>query len=247
MLNISNIKKAFFALVLLAFACKKPTENLKIVVNTDVIKYTALIHVTDAANPGVPPKNAAITIAGSDAGDIYEISGKKQLKLTDGIISIGPGPSAIPTANEPDSCIVKITAPGYIPVLRPVIFTADKKQQVINISMVKTGTKDTDTPGSNPPPVYDPVALSFTGTCTSRTDFEIKPSVYVFYRQTSSGAAYQYLGYIEKGNMTVTALEKGKTYDFQLTYGAQNYMVSQKIEEPSYELTIDMGTVCNDF
>lgn len=241
-----NIKKAFFALLLLAFACKKPTENIKIVVDTNVIKYTALIHVTDRSNPTAPPKNATITISGVNADNIYELSGKKQFKLSGGIITIGPGPAAIPTAGNPENCVVEIKAPGYVTVSQPVSFTVDKKQQVINISMAKTGI-NTNTPSPSPPAVYDPVSLNFTGTCSTRNDLEIRPSMYVFYRETGSGSGFQYLGYMDKGNMTVTALAKGKTYDFQLTYGGQNYVVSQQINEPSYSLKVDMGTACNDF
>ncbi|WP_183566147.1 hypothetical protein [Mucilaginibacter sp. SP1R1] len=242
-----TLKRAFFVVLLLVTACKKPTENLKIVVNTDIIKYTALIHVTDAAKPGVSPANATISITGNNADDIYEVSGKKQFKLTGGIIAIGPGPAATPTAADPESCIVQIKAPGYVTVSQPVTFNAGQQQQVVNISLVKSGSVNTSVPAPKPPPVYEPVTLNFTGTCKSRTDVEIKPSIYVFYRETGTDAAYQYLGYMDKGNISVTALAQGKTYDFQLTYGGQNYMVSQQINLQSYDLTIDMGTVCNDF
>jgi hypothetical protein len=233
-------------LLLLVSACKKPTENIKIVVDTNIIKYTVLIHVTDKSNPATPPKNATITITGADAANIYELSGKKQFKLAGGIITIGPGPAAVPTADKPESCIVEIKAPGYVTVSQPVTFTIDKKQQVINISMAKTGVS-TNTPPASPPAVYDPVSLRFIGTCSSRSDLEIRPSMYAFYRETGSGSGFQYLGYMDKGNIVVTALEKGKTYDFQLTYGGQNYVVSQQINEPAYDLKVNMGAACNDF
>lgn len=241
-----NIKKALLALLLLAIACKKPTENIKIVVDTNVIKYTALIHVTDKSNPATSPKNATITIAGPDADNIYELSGKKQFKLAGGIITIGPGPAAVPTANNPRSCIVQIKAPGYVTVSQPVTFTVDEKQQVVDIVLARSGT-NTNSPPPPAPPVYDPVSLNFTGTCSTRSDLEIRPSMYVFYRETGSGNGFQYLGYMDKGNMTVTALAKGKTYDFQLTYGGQSYVVSQQINESSYSLKVDMGTACNNF
>lgn len=235
------------ALALLLAACKKPTDNLKIVVDTDIIKYTAVIQVADAANLGVVPKNAVLTITGSVADDIYEISGKKNFKISNGFITIGPSPSAIPTMLKPDSCMVQIKAPGYVTVEYPLIFTADKKQQRLSILMEKAGAGVAPTSPPVVPPVNDSVRLNFTGTCSSNNNVVIRPSMYVFYREKASGSIYQYLGYLDKGTMVVTALVKGKTYDFQVTYGGQNYSISQLIELPEYDLTINMGNACSNF
>lgn len=241
------MKKILFALVLFSVACKKPTDNIKVVVDTDIIKYTALIQVTDAANGVSVPTNATLTIGGNNANDIYEISGKKQFKLTNGIITIGPDPDGAPTADKSSSCSVQISAPGYNTITKTVIFTADKKQQLLSIALVKLGSPVTGTPVAKPQPVYDAVTLGFTGTCTNRKDVEIRPSMYVFYRESNSETGYQYLGFIDKGNITVTALAKGKSYDFQLTYGGKNYTQTQLINQTSYDVKIDMGSACNDF
>ncbi|GAB2694504.1 hypothetical protein GCM10027037_17520 [Mucilaginibacter koreensis] len=245
---MTYLKKGILALLLiLPFACKNPTDNLKIVVDTNIIKYTALLHITDSADPGKAPANTTITIGGSAASNIYEASGKKNFTVVNGVITIGLGPAASPTAGNPLSCTVQISAPGYTTTTQTVTFTADQTQQVINIPLVKTGST---APVVIPPPaptVNPDVSLDFTGTCSNKPDLLIKPSLYVFYRVNGSGAAYQYLGYMESGKITTKALALGKTYDFQITYGGQNYVVTQLIQQSGYALTLDMGTACNNF
>lgn len=245
---MNNIKKLLLVLLLLPLACKKPTENLKIVVDTNVIKYTALIHVTDASNANVVLKSGTLSVSGDNAGDIYEISGNKQFNITNGVITIGPGPAAVPVADNPETYTVQIKIAGYNTVSKSITFTADQHQQVVNVVLSKTGTVNSAPVTQKPLPVYDAVSLNFTGTCSSRPDLVIRPSMYVFFRETGSGASFQYLGYLDSGNMTVTALEKGKTYDFQVTYDGQNYGTTQRINNASESLTINMGSaICNNF
>lgn len=245
---MKNIKKLLFVMLLLPIACKKPTEDLKIVVDTDVIKYTALIHVTDASNPNVLINNGTLSVSGDNAGDIYEISGNKEFNIKGGVITIGPGPAAAPTADKPETYSVQIKVPGYSTINRLITFTTDQKQQVVNVAVSKVGTVNSTPVIQKPLPVYDATNLNFTGTCASRPDLVIRPSMYVFFRETGVGAAFQYLGYLDSGNMTVTALAKGKTYDFQVTYNGQNYGTTQQINNDSESLTINMGSsICNNF
>ena len=245
---MTTIKKMAFALLLLLpLACKKPTENLKIVVDTNIIKYTALIRITDAANPSVTPANAAITISGPAANDVYEVSGKKNLTVVNGIITIGLGPSVTPEANSPISCTAQISAPGYVTQTQTITFTSGQMQQVLNMGLAKPGsTAPVATPP--PPPTTNPaVTLDFTGTCANKKDLQIKPSLYVFYKVNGTNAAYQYLGYISSGKITTQALASGTIYDFQITYGGQAYTATQRIQQANYAINIDMGTACNNF
>lgn len=234
------------ALILSVFACKKPTENIKLVVDTDILKYTAFIRVTDAAN-GTIPANAQITVSGPAAVNIYELSGKKNFNLVQGVVTIGLGPTVAPTATTPVSCTATITATGYVTTTKQITFTADKNQQVVNIQIAKVGS--TTPPIAIPQPIVypTPVALTFVGTCTNRRDFEIRPSVYILFRETGSNLPYQYLGYMNKGEITTTALGQGKTYDFQTTFNGEDHSVTQKIVNPSYSLTLNMGNACNSF
>ncbi|CAM3701565.1 hypothetical protein MUGA111182_04060 [Mucilaginibacter galii] len=241
------IKSCFFAILLLSvFSCKKPTENIKLVVDTDILKYTAFIRVTDAAN-GTLPANAKITISGAAADNIYEISGKKNFNLVQGVVTIGLGPALTPTASNPVTCTATITANGYTTATRTITFTADKSQQIINIQVAKVGSTTPPIVVPDPPVYPTPVVLNFIGTCRNRSDFEIRPSVYIMFRETGSNQPYQYLGYMDKGVLNTTTLGQGKTYDFQTSFNGENLSVTQKIEQASYSLTLDMGNACSNF
>ncbi|HEY9197532.1 MAG TPA: hypothetical protein VIM77_14755 [Mucilaginibacter sp.] len=244
---MNNLGKIILMLVIAVTACKSPTTDIKIIVDANVIKYSALIQVTDAANGTTVPANATITVSGADADNIYEISGKKKFVLSNGVISIGPGPANEPTQSKTVSCVVQVKAPGYNTANQNITFTVDKKQQVVQVFLVKTGTVVTTLPTQPPLPVFETVSLSFTGTCKSRSDIQIRPSIYVFFRLHGSSDAYRYLGYMDKGNITVTALEKGKTYDFQYTFDGKSYTATQLIDQTSYDINVDMGTACNSF
>lgn len=241
---MSTAKMIGFTLVMLTLsACKKPTENIKIILDTDVIKNTAMINVTDAQTGNPAPSSATISISGEQAADIYELSGKKDIKLNNGMVTIGLRPDVVPTIEKPISVTVKINASGYNEQTKQVTFTAAQKQQVVNIAITKTGT--TAPPiVIPPPPVYNNTTLTFVGRCPNRTDLEIRPSVYVYFKKTGSSGAFQYLGYMEKGNITTNLLALNETYDFQIVYGGATYRTSQKIEQTSYNLTIDMPEAC---
>jgi hypothetical protein len=242
---MSTIKTIQLAIIMITVvACTKPTENIKIVIDTDVIKYTALINVTDGQDGSPAPANASITISGAAAANIYELSGKKEIKLSSGIVTIGLHPSVVPTADAPISVTAEINAPGYNKESRQVIFKAENKQQVVNIQLTKIGstTPPVVTP---PPPVYNNVALTFTGRCPNRTDLEIRPSVYVYFKKSGTNTAFQYLGYMDRGAISTNLLEQNGSYDFQIVYGGETYRVTQKIEQTNYNLTIDMPAACN--
>lgn len=235
---------SYALLVLCLLACKKPTENVKIVVDTDIIKYTAMINVTDAATGNPAPANASINISGAEAANIYEVSGKKDIHLTGGMVAIGLHPNLVPQTGKPIVITVAISAPGYNTATKQVNFAAETKQQVVNIPISQTGSTSPPVVVP-PPPVYQDVSLVFTGRCPSKPDIQIRPSVYVYFKKTGSTTAYQYLGYMDKGNITTKLLALNETYDFQIAYGGKNYNVSQKIEQTSYNLTIDMADACN--
>lgn len=242
---MSTVKIIGFTLVMLALsACKKPTENIKLIIDTDIIKNTAMINVTDAQTGNPAPNNATIAISGEQAGDIYELSGKKNITLNAGMVTIGLHPNVIPTADKPITINVEISAPGYNKAIKQVTFTASQKQQVVNIGITKTGTT-TPPIVIPPPPIYNNTSLTFVGRCPNRTDLEIRPSVYVYFKKTGSTGAFQYLGYMEKGNITTNLLALNETYDFQIVFGGETYKTSQKIEQTSYNLTIDMPAACN--
>jgi len=232
-------------IMLLLQTCKKPTENIKLIIDTDILKYTALIYVTDGTDGGPAPSDVAIKITGTSSEDIYELSGKKDIMLSAGTVTIGLAPDIVPTEDSPVKANVEISAAGYRKEIREIVFTGVQKQQTIHIPISKTGS--TVPPVIAPPPtVYDQIiSLNFTGRCPARQDLEIRPSVYLFFREHNIGGSFQYLGYLDKGRISTKYLLMGKTYDFQVVFGGEAYQVSQQIEQLSYELTMDMPAACN--
>ncbi|EHQ25825.1 hypothetical protein [Mucilaginibacter paludis] len=246
------LKKAtflLFATVLLASSCTSPTQDIKIVIDTNVIKYSSLIHITDAADPSVTPAGIVLTITGQDADKIYEISGKKNFTVSGGIITIGVAPSTTPTVDKPVKINVNITAPGYTPVTQAIEFNPGVMQQVNNINLLKIGSPPVVTPPVVTPPtpvVLTPITFNFIGICVNKSNFELRPSIYIFYRETGSATAFQYLGYMDKGQITAS-LVMGKKYDFEMTYASVNYIVTETIAQTAYTEKVTLGDICNSF
>jgi hypothetical protein len=46
----------------------------------------------------------------------------------------------------------------------------------------------------DPEPIYNEVSMTFRGVCPDRTDFEVRPSVYIYFKITGAANAFQYLG-----------------------------------------------------
>ncbi|MCY1531029.1 hypothetical protein D9M68_662400 [compost metagenome] len=241
-MNNSKIK-IFALLIFTAFSCKKPTENIKLVVDTDIIKYTAMINVRDA-HSGEAATTATIAFSGEAAPSIYELSGKKDVRLVAGMVTIGLNPNVEPTAGKPLTVTVEINAPGYNKQTTQVTFTAAQKQQVVDINITKVGSS-TPPVIPAPQPIYNEVTMNFTGICPDRTDFQVRPSLYIYFRKLGSGTPFQYLGYLDKGKITTKLLQLNETYEFQIVYGGNAYKVSQKIEAANYDLTIQMPGACN--
>jgi len=243
-----NIKIIFSALALLALsACKSPTTDLKIVVDMNIMKYSALVHITDLNGVVVP--GATMTITGTAAASVYEISGKKDFTVKDGIITLGLDP-AFNIAGGNATFNVAVTAPNYKPTTLPVTFTNGSFQQIVNLSMAPTASSSTG--GTFTPPVPVKTAthfiFDFNGYCANKTNLNVRPSLYLFFRETGSGLPFVLLGYMDQGHIETDYLASGKTYDFEITYAGTNYLVTQKIDGTSFNLTFAMGdTICNSF
>src|ERR1700748_1727804 len=116
--------------------CTKPTKDFTFTVSPNVFDYTVTVKFYDAATPGVPPSNIALTIAGNAASSVYEVSGVKTFNVVDGIISMGILPAADPTDGNPTKYTISATCPGYLPVQIPVVITKGQPVKLINVSMV---------------------------------------------------------------------------------------------------------------
>lgn len=116
-------------------SCTKAKENLDIYINADVIHYSVLLEVNEVG--GESPKDLDISIVGDDAGVIYDIVGNKDLKLNNGLITLGVNPKNEPTAADPIHFSIKISGSGYIGVTVPVIIDKEQFSQVRTVSILK--------------------------------------------------------------------------------------------------------------
>lgn len=127
-----------FALVLFSLffsSCKKPLEDVEISVSPDVMKYTALLQVYDAAD-GSAPTGVTITFTGANAKDIYDLSGKKVFTPEKGFLPIGLAPSRKPVGSAAITVNALITAPGHLPVNKIISFKEGKFDQVLAVPLV---------------------------------------------------------------------------------------------------------------
>lgn len=128
----------FFCLFLALFSgCTNPVDDIKIIIDGDIIKNTALIRISDPQNPETIPSGITITVSGKDSASIYEISGKKNFIVKDGCISLGIDPGRVITEADPAECILTISAPGYLSASQPLSFAPDLKQQIIAVNLIK--------------------------------------------------------------------------------------------------------------
>ncbi|KAA8485323.1 hypothetical protein BDE36_2136 [Arcticibacter tournemirensis] len=118
-------------------ACTNPVEDIKIIIDGNVIKSSALIRIVDPQQPESVPANISLAIGGKDSAYVYEISGKKTFKVKDGMISIGLDPSRNVNESNPGECIISVSAPGYLAVNEVVSFTSQQSQQIITINLIK--------------------------------------------------------------------------------------------------------------
>lgn len=242
-----KIKAALAVMGILLFgACKNATEDIKIVVDMNIIKYSALVHITDAN--GNVPQGITVAVSGTEADNIYEISGKKDYTVAGGIITLGLGPAVTLTDSSSVKTQLTISAPGYQQDKQTLDFVAGTKQQVINVTLAKVGQPVTSNPPTPPLSTGIETTFDFYGYCSTRSNLEIRPSLYLFFRESGSSQPYQYLGFMQDGHIVTDLLSTGKTYDFQINYGGKNYIVTQKIAGTYYSETFNLGSdVCNGF
>jgi len=127
-----------FLLAIATFsACKSPTENLVVTINTN--RSTALIAVmfTNANSKSVTqtPDNLKIEIKGKDADRIFEAGGTKNFTTQNGAINLIVNPSIAPTATNPAEFSIIASAPGFITSYNKIV-VSDTGSYNYNFSLV---------------------------------------------------------------------------------------------------------------
>jgi len=253
MKKLLNLKTILLGVLLLSVAaCQNPTTGVKVTIDMNILKYSALVRITDATSLAVIP-GTTMTITGTNASSIYEISGKQVFTVADGNITLGLDPK-FNIAGGNATFNVVVSAPNYRTLTQAITFTNGTLQQSINLGLVLATAPPAQTGGTYTPPTPTPTAthfiLDFNGHCASKPDLNVRPSLYLYFRDHSAPATTPYLqlGYMDGGHIETNYLAIGKTYDFQITYAGTSYLVTQEIDVPSYTLTFDMGTsICSSF
>lgn len=104
-----------------ASSCDNPLKDFNLQISTEVINNYATLRVVDIDGNNIPGVTA--TLSSGDMQDIYNMSGVKDFKLVDNLLTLGLDPSRTPTADNPVRFRVQFSAPGYNSQIIPVSIT----------------------------------------------------------------------------------------------------------------------------
>ena len=118
--------------------CNKPSSNVGLSINGNVIKYGVSLQFCDTKSPnGNAPQNIFVKITGKDASKVYEYGGTKVFNVsTTGLLSLGLDPFVKPTSSAPISFTVEAFAPDYLTAKIPVIIDGSQSQQSIAVTLI---------------------------------------------------------------------------------------------------------------
>ncbi|MDE1191261.1 MAG: hypothetical protein PW786_03875 [Arachidicoccus sp.] len=121
-------------------SCKKPTDGIGLSITTgDVIKYSVMVKIKDAANSGTVPPKLNVSVTGQDADYIYDFSGHKNFTVYNGQIQFIIDPARTPSSGTVDF-YVQVSAPGYLPALQEVTVTPSRLTQEVDIKLTNINT-----------------------------------------------------------------------------------------------------------
>lgn len=123
-------------LLFIPTSCKKitnPLENLKLIIDYNLIKTTVDFHIMDAATGqflgAEASNNALIIISGRDAQGIVDPIGARlkdnSVKVNRGLASVGisPAPAYTPSESKPVQFSIVVMSPGYLTTTRQISIT----------------------------------------------------------------------------------------------------------------------------
>lgn len=158
--SIRNLVYAFTAttaLFLLGSCNKDPLSGISIVIDPQLMEYTAMVEIFDAKD------REALSVLGDDlqvtfesvpgsfpASDVLNNNGKRIFEIIDGRMSIGLHPRITIAPGEIKSVMMRITARGYQDKTTYLYFQQSLKTQNVFVSMINleappsgVGTSDT--------------------------------------------------------------------------------------------------------
>lgn len=120
---------------LFALGCTNPVDHISVEVNGNFIHYKTTIVLVDPTGAALPAFTVQIT--GTDSASIYDYSGLKAIKATNGIVTVGVHPDFEPTATKNVTFNVVVSASNYATRIIPVTIAAGQYNQQLNVSVLK--------------------------------------------------------------------------------------------------------------
>lgn len=217
--------------------CNKPSSNVGLSINGNVIKYGVSLQFWDPKSPnGNAPQNIFVKITGKDASKVYEYGGTKVFNVsTTGLLSLGLDPFVKPTSSAPISFTVEVFAPDYLTAKIPVIIDGSQSQQsiavtLINIKNPPTGVsiKQTEIPLSSDGSVPSTVSFSTIPTASTPEISTITIPAGTKFKNASGSVINS-----NNGTLLVTQAYFGTRTSASLSAFPQNSFVSDSIYNES--------------
>jgi hypothetical protein len=119
----------------LMYACKKPTEGIKIIVDSSILfPAPTVIKFTNADSTSAnKPGNFAVTISGPGASYVQMASGGTNFQASNGLLSIALTKDAKPSPANPIVFTVSASLPNFAPILQNITIT----QNALSVYNVK--------------------------------------------------------------------------------------------------------------
>jgi hypothetical protein len=116
-------------LLVVVNACKKPTEDVNLIINTSLLsKAPALIQFINA-NPNSTtnlPASFAVTISGTGANLVQVDGGGTNFTAVNGLLPLTLTKNANPSPNNPVTYHIYASVPGFAPVSKTITVTGTK-------------------------------------------------------------------------------------------------------------------------
>jgi hypothetical protein len=230
------------ALILAAAAiimpgCKKsPTDNIKIIINPDIIKNSMVVEITDAADSATHPANVTVGFSGQDANYIYETGGTKTFNVKNGVLAIGLGPQRVLTAGSPARFNITVSAPGYLPFTQALSISSTQQSQVIKLKLINL---------SKPPAglqIYQTDVPLLNGAVAAQTSFKVFSSAQP---QINARRSQSTTAPFSDDGQTSVILPEGTTFHYytsEQTGTATSITISPQYEQDPISLNNGNGT-----
>lgn len=150
-------------------SCESPLKDFNLQVSTEVIQHYATLKVVDVDGKAI--SGVTVKLVSGDTEDIYNMSGYKDFKLTDNLVSFGLDPKREPTASNPVRFRVQFAANGYTTQEFPVAIT-DVSSGIQTIVLTKPinvpdGAKE----------VVENIVLNSNGSTAAATTIDVPSAV----------------------------------------------------------------------